>query len=40
MEKEKENIPFFKTWKGWYLFVIFFLVLLIILFYGFTKYFS
>lgn len=42
MEKEnsKEDIPFFKSWNQWYLFVILFLVLLIILFYGFTKYFS
>jgi hypothetical protein len=40
MEKEKEDIPLFKTWNGWYLFVILFLVLLIFLFYGFTKYFA
>jgi len=40
MEKEKEDIPFFKSWNGWYAFVILFLVLLIILFYAFTKYFS
>ena len=40
MEKEKEDIPFFKTWSQWYAFVIFFLVLLVVLFYAFTKYFS
>jgi hypothetical protein len=36
----KENIPFFKTWTQWYVFVILFLVVLIVVFWLFTKYFS
>jgi hypothetical protein len=39
-EPGKDKIPFFKTWGQWYAFVIVFLVLLIILFYFFTKHFS
>jgi len=35
-----EQIPFFKTWKRWYWFVIGMLVLLIVFFAWFTKYFS
>ena len=37
---EKDKVPLFKSWNQWYGFVIFFLVLLIIAFYGLTKYFS
>jgi hypothetical protein len=39
-QHDEEKAPLFKTWKQWYLFVIAFLVLLIILFYFFTKQFS
>jgi len=35
-----EKPPFLKSWNSWYLLVIGFLVLLIILFYLFTKHFS
>lgn len=40
MEKENENIPLFKTWTQWYVFVILFLILLIVLFWLLTNYFS
>jgi len=40
MNTEKDKIPVFKTWNQWYWFVIIFLILLIILFNFFTKYFS
>ncbi len=39
-ELPDEKPPFFKSWKTWYLLVIGFLVVLIILFYLFTKHFS
>lgn len=39
-QHEDEKVPLLKTWRQWYLFVIGFLVLLIILFYFFTKQFS
>lgn len=39
-EQQNDKVPFFKSWNQWYLFVIFFLVLLIVFFYLFTKYFS
>jgi len=35
-----DKIPLFKKWSHWYLFVIGFLLLLIILFYFFTKRFA
>ena len=35
-----EKPPFFKSWSTWYLIVIGFLILLIILFFLFTKHFS
>ncbi len=35
-----EKPPFFKSWNTWYMIVIGFLVLLIILFFLFTKHFS
>jgi hypothetical protein len=35
-----EKPPIFKTWTYWYILVIGFLVLLIILFFLFTKHFS
>jgi hypothetical protein len=38
--KNDDKVPFFKTWNGWYISVILFLVVLIILFSMFTKYFS
>ena len=40
MTDQKNNIPLFKSWAQWYVFVILFLVVLIILFWLFTKYFS
>lgn len=36
----EDKVPVFKKWSHWYALVIGFLVLLIILFYLFTKYFS
>jgi len=39
MNKEN-NLPFFSTWRRWYIFVIAVLVLLIIFFAWFTQYFS
>ncbi len=38
--KDKEKIPLFTTWNRWYFFVIAVLVLLIIFFAWFTKYFA
>lgn len=40
MNDSNDKVPLFKTWTAWYVFVIAFLVVLIILFYFFTKYFS
>lgn len=37
---DNDKVPLFKKWGRWYLLVIAFLVLLIVLFYFFTKYFS
>ncbi|WP_262497322.1 hypothetical protein [Niastella vici] len=37
---KKEQIPVFRKWRYWYLLVIGFLLLLIVLFYFFTKYFA
>ncbi len=39
-DKQNEKSPLFKNWKSWYLLVAGFLLLLIVLFYFFTKYFS
>lgn len=39
-EKDNDKAPLFKSWSGWYAFVILFLVLLIVLFSLFTKKFS
>lgn len=39
-EQDNDKAPFFKSWTGWYVFVIGFLLLLIILFYLFTKRFA
>jgi hypothetical protein len=36
----KDKAPFFKSWTHWYMLVIGFLVVLIILFYFFTKTFA
>jgi len=36
----KNKIPLFSSWRNWYLFVIGVLVLLIIFFAWFTKYFA
>lgn len=38
--KENENVPLFKSWTQWYVFVILFLISLIVFFYFFTKWFS
>jgi len=40
MNNEKDKVPLFKSWNYWYWLVIGFLVLLIVLFVFFTKYFS
>ena len=40
MQKDDDKAPFFKKWRGWYISVILFLVLLIVLFYFFTEYFG
>ena len=40
MPEEKELPPFVKTWKQFYGLLIGWLVLLIILFYAFTRYFE
>ncbi len=40
MQKEEDKAPVFKKWNGWYISVILFLVVLIVLFYFFTKYFE
>jgi len=40
MDENKHNVPFFNSWKTWYMVVIGFLIVLIILFYLFTKHFS
>ncbi len=40
MEDNPHDIPLFKKWSQWYLLVVGFLVLLIVLFAWFTKYFS
>ncbi|HRG82673.1 MAG TPA: hypothetical protein PLO99_09170 [Chitinophagaceae bacterium] len=37
---DNDKAPLFSNWKGWYILVISFLVLLIILFYLFTKRFA
>ncbi|MES2882703.1 MAG: hypothetical protein V4676_11180 [Bacteroidota bacterium] len=40
MTTQNDKPPLFKTWTHWYVLVISFLILLIILFYLFTKTFS
>lgn len=40
MEKPNERPPVFKSWSGWYILVIGVLVILILLFNSFTKFFS
>ncbi|MFM9907887.1 MAG: hypothetical protein ACKVOW_00990 [Chitinophagaceae bacterium] len=37
---DQEKPPLFKNWKGWYLMVILFLMVLIVVFYLVTKHFS
>ncbi|HKB43965.1 MAG TPA: hypothetical protein VKC90_06240 [Chitinophagaceae bacterium] len=39
-QENNDKVPLFKNWNRWYVLVITFLVLLIILFYFFTDYFS
>ena len=36
----REEVPLFRSWTGWYIFVIGFLIFLVILFSLFTKYFE
>lgn len=38
--KHQDEVPLFKSWRGWYLFVLGFLIALIVFFYFFTKHFS
>jgi hypothetical protein len=40
MTDEKEHIPLFKSWTAWYVAVLAVLLLLIGLFYWFTKHFA
>jgi hypothetical protein len=40
MTDETENVPVFRSWRQWYLFVILFLIALIVFFSIFTKYFE
>ena len=39
-DNDKEKVPLFKTWKGWYWMVILALLIVIVLFYFFTKRFA
>lgn len=39
-EQDNDKAPLFKSWTGWYVLVIGFLVLLVLLFYLFTKRFA
>jgi len=39
-EQDNNKAPLFRSWSGWYTSVVLFLVVLIILFALFTKYFS
>lgn len=40
MQEEEGKVPVFKSWATWYYLVLGFLVVLILFFYWFTKYFS
>jgi hypothetical protein len=40
MADDPEDPPIFRTWKQFYLFVVMWLLVLIIVFYLFTQYFS
>jgi len=37
---DNEKVPLFKTWRGWYAMVILALLIVIVLFYFFTKRFA
>lgn len=39
-ETQKDLPPFVNSWKQFYYFLVFWLLLLIAIFYGFTKYFE
>ncbi|MFC2186439.1 hypothetical protein [Peijinzhouia sedimentorum] len=39
-EYNEDDIPVFKSWSGWYWFIMIVLAVLILLFYWFTKYYS
>lgn len=40
MTEPKDKVPLFKSWTGWYILVLSFLVVLIVLFYLLTKTFA
>ena len=40
MEETETKVPLFRRWSHWYLFVLLFLALQLVLFWGLTKYFS
>ena len=40
MDDEEDKVPLFKSWTHWYVLVIGFLIVLIIVFYIFTKTFA
>lgn len=40
MHEDPEKVPLFKKWSHWYWLVIGFLVMLVVLFYLFTKHYS
>ena len=37
---DEHSIPLFGSWKGWYVFIMGVLAVLVVLFYVFTRYFS
>ena len=40
MKEKKDEVPLFKSWTGWYIAVVLFLILQIILFNLITNYYS
>jgi Mg2+ and Co2+ transporter CorA len=40
MTDQKDKVPLFKSWTGWYVLVLVFLAVLIVLFYLLTKNFA
>ncbi|MET0634726.1 MAG: hypothetical protein ABWZ25_01790 [Chitinophagaceae bacterium] len=39
-KNDDDKVPLFRSWTGWYVFVLVVLVLLVILFYLMTQYFA